>query len=200
MPCVICTDRFDSVVEIAQTKCGHVFHFDCVSRWIDHSETCPECRGVVYYTDLSNLYINFAPNDDAVRLRIETWKIKTLLEEKDMALIFSKEKIKELQLYMIFKNLDISRMQDHLRGLEFEYALVRAKVGLKSLPSLVTEIKRLKQENKKLVKQVARHNKKKKMTGCQNGQVPPKKKRRVDKVKLNKKVKESQFPCCQHHL
>ncbi|EYB84375.1 hypothetical protein Y032_0317g2310 [Ancylostoma ceylanicum] len=41
--CVICTSTFISN-NIAALQCGHTFHFDCVSKWVERSKTCPNCR------------------------------------------------------------------------------------------------------------------------------------------------------------
>ncbi|KAK6734307.1 hypothetical protein RB195_017843 [Necator americanus] len=41
--CVICTSTFVSN-NIAALQCGHTFHFDCVSKWVERSKTCPNCR------------------------------------------------------------------------------------------------------------------------------------------------------------
>ncbi|GFY77569.1 e3 ubiquitin-protein ligase TRAIP [Trichonephila inaurata madagascariensis] len=177
MPCAICTDRFDSVLDIARTKCGHVFHSDCVSKWVAHSRTCPECRGSVFLSDLLDLLINFASNADAVRLKRHMSEVKREFDAKNEAVIYAKDKIKELQLHLIFKNLDISKTQEHIKGLELEYALVRAKVGLRSLPSLVSEVQRLKQENRRLTEEL---NSIQTMKSSQKDEVPPMKKRRVE--------------------
>ncbi|GFT18441.1 hypothetical protein TNCV_4059411 [Trichonephila clavipes] len=184
MPCIICTDRFDSVLDIAQTKCGHVFHYDCISKWVEQSKTCPECRCVVF--SLVDLRINFTPSDDTPRLRFEMCKVKTLLEEKEIALLTSNEQIEELQLQRIFKNADDSKVQEHLKGLELKHASIRAKVGLRSLPSLVTKVQRLKKEKKRLTEEF---NSIKTTSSSQKDEVPPMKKRRGE-LKLNKEVKE----------
>lgn len=44
--CCICSDLFvnDDVRDIAATPCGHVFHEECLARWLATSSTCPSCR------------------------------------------------------------------------------------------------------------------------------------------------------------
>lgn len=45
--CVICLDGMKSEEEIVATKCGHIYHFDCLNKWIFKSNTCPECRSTL---------------------------------------------------------------------------------------------------------------------------------------------------------
>ena len=43
--CVICLDEKDG--SAVQLKCGHAFHYQCLSTWIKTSATCPLCRASV---------------------------------------------------------------------------------------------------------------------------------------------------------
>lgn len=27
--------------------CGHMFHFKCISKWLNHANTCPKCRSEI---------------------------------------------------------------------------------------------------------------------------------------------------------
>lgn len=42
--CVICTDRYGPNATLTRLSCGHVFHRDCVSRWLGIRSSCPMCR------------------------------------------------------------------------------------------------------------------------------------------------------------
>ena len=42
--CSICTELFDASAAISAVPCGHTFHDHCVTRWLQESETCPQCR------------------------------------------------------------------------------------------------------------------------------------------------------------
>ncbi|KJH44324.1 hydrolase, TatD family [Dictyocaulus viviparus] len=41
--CVICAFTFFSN-NVAALRCGHTFHFECVTKWIERSKSCPICR------------------------------------------------------------------------------------------------------------------------------------------------------------
>ncbi|GAB2275015.1 hypothetical protein Dimus_009783 [Dionaea muscipula] len=43
--CCVCLAQFEPESEINHLPCGHVFHKDCLEKWVDHwNITCPLCR------------------------------------------------------------------------------------------------------------------------------------------------------------
>ena len=46
--CAVCRCDFatgDEVISLPQ--CNHIFHADCISRWLKRSATCPLCRASI---------------------------------------------------------------------------------------------------------------------------------------------------------
>jgi hypothetical protein len=41
--CAICCET-DAIPDLFRTICGHLFHKNCLQRWCDHTDTCPNCR------------------------------------------------------------------------------------------------------------------------------------------------------------
>ena len=66
--CVICSDDFNSVKEIMATKCGHIFHSQCLFEWLDRSKTCPNCRNPTHVEDLIEIYLNIEEEDPKARI------------------------------------------------------------------------------------------------------------------------------------
>jgi len=42
--CSICIDEFDSQHQIYKLECGHVFHKECILRWMNNESRCPLCN------------------------------------------------------------------------------------------------------------------------------------------------------------
>ncbi|EDW62847.1 E3 ubiquitin-protein ligase RNF126 [Drosophila virilis] len=55
--CPICSERYGATDKIYGGSCGHVFHWQCLQRWWEESDSCPICRssGEEYF----QLYLNF---------------------------------------------------------------------------------------------------------------------------------------------
>lgn len=42
--CAICTETVEAHDRISEIPCGHVFHPDCIRKWLAIRPTCPICR------------------------------------------------------------------------------------------------------------------------------------------------------------
>lgn len=64
--CSVCFEKlFDNVRPILVTKCGHLFHEDCMDNWMKQTpnQTCPQCRHPVN-NDLRKVFYNTTRNSD----------------------------------------------------------------------------------------------------------------------------------------
>ena len=80
--CIICMELFESSDTISACQCGHVFHQECIVRWLSrdglHSiGKCPQCRTVIdefltrlYFTDSSSTADVKQRNIDELQARI----------------------------------------------------------------------------------------------------------------------------------
>uniref|UniRef100_A0A146KRJ2 TRAF-interacting protein n=1 Tax=Lygus hesperus TaxID=30085 RepID=A0A146KRJ2_LYGHE len=73
--CVICKDVVDVLkaghegFKASALSCGHVFHTDCIHRWLDQSGsanqgTCPQCRCVVMKKKALRLFFDLVPMEN----------------------------------------------------------------------------------------------------------------------------------------
>lgn len=42
--CAVCAEGLRLGAEVKRIPCGHVFHHDCISRWLSVNYSCPLCR------------------------------------------------------------------------------------------------------------------------------------------------------------
>lgn len=42
--CAVCQDDFEKHMEVKQMPCEHIYHPDCLLRWLEMHSTCPICR------------------------------------------------------------------------------------------------------------------------------------------------------------
>ncbi|XP_030386970.1 uncharacterized protein LOC115633666 [Scaptodrosophila lebanonensis] len=58
--CGICTEFYKANDVIFTTSsCGHVFHKECLMRWLFTSRTCPQCRAMCHRQRTHRIYLNF---------------------------------------------------------------------------------------------------------------------------------------------
>lgn len=60
--CSICVSSLDEAGDTSEAKCstlcGHIFHEECLSKWIIRSKTCPHCRSFVDQKETVRLFFN----------------------------------------------------------------------------------------------------------------------------------------------
>ncbi|CAH1448963.1 unnamed protein product [Lactuca virosa] len=43
--CIVCMEGFQSSCKSnKQASCGHIYHFDCITKWLSLHNSCPLCR------------------------------------------------------------------------------------------------------------------------------------------------------------
>ncbi|CAI5441477.1 unnamed protein product [Caenorhabditis angaria] len=94
--CSICVAPLRSSQKISALKCGHTYHYSCVSQWLNVKTECPNCRKKLRKTDIiEKLFFDVRVNDDgesskeidfaekADKLAEELSKEKEALAEKE---------------------------------------------------------------------------------------------------------------------
>ncbi|XP_011250734.1 E3 ubiquitin-protein ligase TRAIP isoform X2 [Camponotus floridanus] len=96
--CVICHDVLLPSEDIVFSRCGHVFHFSCLSRWLERSKTCPQCREKVTENKIYRVYFTFPNSETAsdnadnslLQGRIDSLQFQILVKDKNIKYHLSK--------------------------------------------------------------------------------------------------------------
>ena len=46
--CIICLDKIKRNSVITKLKCGHIFHHNCLHKWVNTKNSCPICRDKIH--------------------------------------------------------------------------------------------------------------------------------------------------------
>ncbi|CAK9825246.1 E3 ubiquitin-protein ligase TRAIP [Anthophora retusa] len=88
--CSICNDQLMQSDDIFYTRCGHVFHYHCLTPWLERSPSCPQCREKVTQSRIHRLFFTFSSNEinesqgSSLQEKVDSLKFKLLLKEKDI--------------------------------------------------------------------------------------------------------------------
>ena len=53
--CSVCLSKVSDLTNARVLPCGHIFHASCISTWLNHGSTCPECRNNIHANGSSNV-------------------------------------------------------------------------------------------------------------------------------------------------
>eukprot|EP00731_Ephydatia_muelleri_P023113 Em0015g696a len=97
--CTICTDVISS--DFAAAPCGHTFHFICLSQWLEHQASCPQCREKCLPKNVIRLFIDSCDSSVTIDESLEPQELKErlalqiqLVKDKDKALAETQESLK----------------------------------------------------------------------------------------------------------
>ncbi|XP_053999942.1 E3 ubiquitin-protein ligase TRAIP-like isoform X2 [Hylaeus anthracinus] len=88
--CVICSDLLVPSDDVFHTPCGHIFHFVCLTQWLERSKSCPQCREKTTSSKIHRIYFNFSNNDTitedtcSLQDKIDKLNFQLLLQDKDI--------------------------------------------------------------------------------------------------------------------
>ncbi|XP_070161352.1 E3 ubiquitin-protein ligase trul-1-like isoform X2 [Polyergus mexicanus] len=103
--CVICHDSLQQSEKIVFSHCGHVFHFSCLSKWLQRSKTCPQCREKVTENGVYKVYFTFSNSETGLdngdnlsfQGRIDNLQFQILMRDKNIKYHISKNATLEKQ-------------------------------------------------------------------------------------------------------
>ena len=99
--CLICWASYSESCIIATAPCGHVFHFNCIQKWLrTGNQDCAQCRQNCEAGMITKLYFSedkSALDENQVRIGLEEENLKCKMEANaanETSILFQKENIK----------------------------------------------------------------------------------------------------------
>ncbi|KAI1698603.1 ring finger domain-containing protein [Ditylenchus destructor] len=91
--CSICRDSLDEVDQCCLIECGHVFHFDCVKKWLRIKEECPTCRTKSSESHVCRLYFSSEDNSNENSLEETVQKYAQIIGHQREQIIMLQENL-----------------------------------------------------------------------------------------------------------
>ncbi|KAL0860245.1 hypothetical protein ABMA27_010552 [Loxostege sticticalis] len=151
--CTICSDLVNQAENIFATKCGHIFHYNCLAQWIERSKSCPQCRNKVTDRCMFRIYptiSNETSGEDVTTLQ-------SRLDDAQLQLRQQKATAKEKEDKLTAITTELKKNEEVLKNLEKklvtrESAISALKEQLDYVKIQNKETHRLKEENESLKK------------------------------------------------
>ncbi|XP_012135512.2 TRAF interacting protein no poles [Megachile rotundata] len=137
--CVICSDLLIPSDDVFHTPCGHIFHFVCLTQWLERSRSCPQCREKTTSHKIHRIYFNFSNNDTIVD---DTCSLQDKLDKMNFQLILKQNELKQFMEKSETFEKQTAELKKEVYKLESE---LRAKKC--TIDALKDQIKYFKQQN-----------------------------------------------------
>ena len=89
--CIICSDLLVPSDDVFFTPCGHIFHFVCLTQWLERSKSCPQCREKATSHKIHRIYFNFSNNDT---INEDTCSLQDKIDKQNFQLLLAKKDVK----------------------------------------------------------------------------------------------------------
>ncbi|KAL6435896.1 hypothetical protein ACFW04_005631 [Cataglyphis niger] len=122
--CVICHDFLQPSEKIVFTHCGHVFHLSCLSRWLERSKTCPQCREKVTENNIYKVYFTF-PNSETISDNADSSSFQGRIDSLQFQILLKDKNIE----YHVSKNVTLEKQN---AGLRQEVRKVESEINRKN--------------------------------------------------------------------
>ena len=77
--CSTCLASFTSISDISTTPCGHVFHTNCIEKWLENgSNKCSQCRKELRRSQIIKLYFSEGQSESNLITELEEAKLEAI--------------------------------------------------------------------------------------------------------------------------
>ena len=151
--CTICTDPIQE--DFCAAPCGHTFHHECLTQWLAHQKSCPQCREkclprsvIKLYTNTSDLTQVSAGSMEPQEMREKLALQETLMSHKHKALEEARTSLDSIQKEMGAWQAQHKEMHKKLKAERSVSEVLRRE--LSSMHSEMEEAKKASKEMEKM--------------------------------------------------
>ena len=128
--CSICLESFTQNCGISTIPCGHVFHYNCISKWIGNgNQHCSQCRKFCSIEKITKLFFSENSDSKIELLEKENLKLrKELLDTQEEKLKFS-IKLKETRSNQNALEMNLKMQRESLDVKDQKIKNLEEKVG-----------------------------------------------------------------------
>ena len=82
--CSTCLGSFTIISDISSTPCGHVFHTDCIKKWLQNGQnSCMQCRKKFEERQIIKLYFSASESESSLVMDLEEANGRSLKFQKE---------------------------------------------------------------------------------------------------------------------
>lgn len=139
--CSICSDLLVEKDTVVATSCGHLFHHQCLIKWLERSKSCPQCRAKSNEKSLNRIFFNVNHNGNME----DTNTLQNKLDSAEFKLLLSNNEKKKLKEEMETYQKKAELLKDEVKRLKHEVQSSETNVN-----TLREQFHILKRRNKEL--------------------------------------------------
>ena len=140
--CAICSESLMPSDDVFHTPCRHIFHFVCLTQWLERSRSCPQCREKTTSHTIHRLYFNFS-NIDTTSADIGTLQDKT--DKLNFQLLLKEQDVKHYTAKSEKLGKQNVELKKEVHKLEAELKTIKSVID-----ALKDQIKYFKQQNSEM--------------------------------------------------
>ena len=144
--CSCCLETFASSSDISTTPCGHVFHTECITRWLGNRQhnNCAQCRKKCNPNQIIKLYFSEADSENSLvdELQSENLRLQGENLQLQNEVNVSKSNVIEVQREKLKLQKTLIDTKKNFGIIEKNFKMERemSEIAKKSNMTLVTEI------------------------------------------------------------
>ena len=120
--CSTCLGSFTSISDLSTIPCGHVFHTDCIKKWLEKgSKSCSQCRKEFQRSQIIKLYFSESQSENTLITELEEAKLEAIEEslkfqQQNAELLRENSELRKENSVLLGKTSELQGKMSKLQG------------------------------------------------------------------------------------